>query len=374
MIRDEVIFWGAAILLVFFAFVLMPAHELFKDAQGREVDVDPNAPPKPEWLNPINERTGKREGFWGFFAPSREKMTNSTLTMDDVNKAELAFLHKLALNETDPTLKTYLGSFVDGGGPIDNTPVNNIVFFSSYKLYTSSYTSLQEIAAAAHTNKPTTDPSHIMSFLTNAAITIFGNTSQAPPLSGITAQQSGTPPQYNTDSTLGSTTGTTGMEPTLTQGDLQEARVRFVQTLIGNEPDQATKLSLMSGLASLQQVLKGAPSSVTNVPLGSAEITAYNSLTNIPSTYKYSQFVFAYEIAGGMNPSPENIVNMLKSIPSRFNASVAPRPTMSNTSQMSIMSVPIPPDLYGPGPNVLRSALQSCSCASSKSSSCPIHA
>jgi hypothetical protein len=271
MIRDEVIFWGAAILLVFFAFVLMPAHERFKDAQGRDVDVDPNAPPKPEWLKSTNPRTGKIEGFWEFFSPSREKMTDA-------------------------------------------------------------------------------------------------------PLSGVTAQQSSTPPQFTTDSTLGSTTGTTGMEPTLTQGDLQEARVRFVQTLISNEPDQATKLSLMSGLASLQQLLKGAPSSVTNVPLGSGEITTYNNLTNIPSTYKYLQFAFAYEIAGGTTPSPENIVKMLNSIPSRFRAVVAPRPTRSNTSQMSTMSVPIPPDLYGPGPNVLRSALKSCSCASSMSSGCPIHA
>ena len=63
MFRDDVILWGTVILIIFFAFVLMPAHEYFKDAQGREVDVDPNAPPMPEALKPINERTGKREGF-----------------------------------------------------------------------------------------------------------------------------------------------------------------------------------------------------------------------------------------------------------------------------------------------------------------------
>ena len=376
MIRDEVIFWGAAILLVFFAFVLMPAHERFKDAQGRETDVSPDAPPKPEGLKPINERTGQREGFWSsitsFFSPSREKMTNSTLTMDDVNKAKLAFLHKLALNETDPTLKTYLGSFVDGGGPIDNTPVNNIVFFSSYKLYTSSYTSLQEIAAAAHTNKPT-DPSHVMSFLTNAGLTIFGNTSQAPPLSGVTAQQSGTPPQFNTDSTLGATTGTTGMEKTLTQGDLQEAQVRFIQTLIGNEPDQATKQGLANGAAVLQQLARSAPTSVTNIPIGSFERAVYNSLTGAPSSYTYKQFAMAYQSAGGVNASSQNIVQMVQSIPDGINMTAPPPQVVTNVSQMSEMSALTPPDLYGPGPNVLRSALKSCSCAS-QTSGCPIHA
>ena len=376
MIRDEVIFWGAAILLVFFAFVLMPAHERFKDAQGREVDVSPDAPPKPEWLKPINERTGKREGFWSsitsFFSPSREKMTNSTLTMDDVNKAKLAFLHKLALNETDPTLKTYLGSFVDGGGPIDNTPVNNIVFFSSYKLYTSSYTSLQEIAAAAHTNKPTTDPSHVMSFLTNAGLTIFGNTSQAPPLSGVTAQQSSTPPQFNTDSTLGSTTGTTGMERTLTKGDLQEAQIRFIQTLLGNEPDQATKLALAEGIETLQDLARSTSTSANNIPLGSADKQVYNSLIGVPSSYTYKQFEYAYRIAGGVSASPRNIVKMLQSIPSNFNPVISPRPAVSNVLQISQMDALAPPDLYGPGPNVLLSALKSCSCAS-QTSGCPKH-
>jgi hypothetical protein len=271
MIRDEVIFWGAAILLVVFAFVLMPSHERFKDAQGREVDVDPNAPPKPEWLKSTNPRTGKIEGFWEFFSPSREKMIDA-------------------------------------------------------------------------------------------------------PLSGITAQQSSTPPQFTTDSTLGSTTGTTGMEYTMTTGDLQEAQVRFIQTMISNEPDQATKLSLGNGLANLQAVVKGAPPSVTNIPLGSMEMAVYNALTNVPGTYTYSQFVLAYRKAGGVSSSPENIVFMVQNIPTRFKAVVAARPAVSNVSQvMSDMSAPIPPDLYGPGPNVLRSALKSCSCASSKSSGCPIH-
>lgn len=271
MIRDEVIFWGAAILLVFFAFILMPAHERFKDAQGREVDVDPNAPPKPEALKPINERTGKREGFWDFFMPTREKLDNP------------------------------------------------------------------------------------------------------PPLSGVTAQQSSTPPQFNTDSTLGATTGTTGMEKTLTQGDLQDAQVRFIQTLIGNEPDQATKRGLANGVAVLQQLAKSAPTSVTNVPIGSFERAVYNSLTTAPSSYTYKQFAMAYQSAGGVNASFQNIVQMVQSIPSGINMTAPPPQIVSNVSQMSDMGALTPPGLYGPGPNVLRSALKSCSCGS-QTSGCPIHA
>lgn len=269
MIRDEVLFWGAAVLLVFFAFVMMPAHERFKDAQGREVDVDPNAPPKPEWLKPINERTGKKEGFWGLFGWGREGLAN-------------------------------------------------------------------------------------------------------PPLSGITAEQSSTPPQFNTDSTLGSTTGTTGMEKTLTQGDLQEAQIRFIQTLMGNEPDQATKLGLGKGLAALQELARSTSTSTNNVPLGSADKRVYDSLIGVPSSYTYKQFEYAFRSAGGTNASSENIVKMLQSIPSNFNPAATPRRTVSPVSQMSQMEALVPPDLYGPGPNVLRSALQSCSCAS-QTSGCPKH-
>ena len=271
MIRDEVIVWATALLIIIFAFVLMPAHERFKDAQGREVDVDPNAPPKPEWLKPINERTGKKEGFWGLlgWGQRHEGFTN-------------------------------------------------------------------------------------------------------PPLSGVTAQQSSTPPQFRTDSTLGSTTGTTGMEKTLTQGDLQEAQVRFIQTLIGNEPDQATKRGLANGVAILQQLMKSAPSSVTNVPIGSSDKAVYNSLISAPSSYTYKQFAMAYQSAGGVNASSQNIVHMVQSIPDGINISAPAPQTVANVSQMSDMGALTSPDLYGPGPNVMRSALQTCSCAS-QTSGCPIH-
>jgi hypothetical protein len=56
MIRSNVILWISAILLVLFAFCVMPAHEYFKDAQGRETDVSPNAPPTPDWLKPVETR------------------------------------------------------------------------------------------------------------------------------------------------------------------------------------------------------------------------------------------------------------------------------------------------------------------------------
>jgi hypothetical protein len=301
MIRDEVIFWGAAILLLLFAFVLMPAHERFKDAQGRETDVSPDAPPKPEALKPINERTGKREGFWGsitsFFTPSREKMTRSKEAAQDFQN----YLNTTASNET---------------------PQNT--------------------------------------------------SNMQPPLSGVTALQSDTPPQFNTDSTLGATTGTTGMEKTLTQGDLQEAQVRFIQMLIGNEPDQATKRGLANGVAVLQQLARSAPTSVTNVPIGSFERAVYNNLTTAPSSYTYKQFAMAYQSAGGVNASSQNIVQMVQSIPVGINLTMPPPQVVANVSQMSAMGPLTPPDLYGPGPNVLRSALKSCSCAS-QTSGCQIH-
>jgi len=303
MIRDEVLFWGAAVLILFFAFVLMPAHERFKDAGGRETDVSPDAPPKPEGLKAINARTGQREGFWGsitsFFTPSREKMRSKEAAQDFQN-----YLNKIASEET-----------------------------------------------AQNTSN---------------------GTAAMPPLSGVTAQQSPTPPQFNTESTLGSTTGTTGMEPTLTQGDLQESQIRFIQTLIGNEGDQATKLALAEGLATLQALDRSKSTSANNIPLGSADKRVYESLIGVPSSYTYKQFEYAYRIAGGVSASPTNIVKMLQSIPSNFNPTATPRRTVSNVLQMSQMDALAPPDLYGPGPNVLRSALQSCTCAS-QTSGCQKH-
>lgn len=52
MIRDSVLAWGAVLLIIVLAFILMPTYERFKDASGKEVDVSPDAPPMPEWLKP----------------------------------------------------------------------------------------------------------------------------------------------------------------------------------------------------------------------------------------------------------------------------------------------------------------------------------
>ena len=50
MIRSEVMGWAAIFLIVIFAFVLIPTHERFTDAQGRYTDVSPNAPARPSWM------------------------------------------------------------------------------------------------------------------------------------------------------------------------------------------------------------------------------------------------------------------------------------------------------------------------------------
>jgi hypothetical protein len=162
------------------------------------------------------------------------------------------------------------------------------------------------------------------------------------------------------------------MEKVLTQGDLQEAQVRFIQMLIGNEPDQATKRGLANGVAVLQQLARSAPTSVTNVPIGSFEKAVYNSLTGAPSSYTYKQFAMAYQLAGGVNASSQNIVQMVQAIPVGINMTMPAPQVVTNVSQMSDMGPLTPPDLYGPGPNVLRSALKSCSCAS-QTSGCQIH-
>ena len=51
MIRSEVMAWAAILLVIVFAFVLMPIHEQFVDARGRYTDVSPNAPARPSWMS-----------------------------------------------------------------------------------------------------------------------------------------------------------------------------------------------------------------------------------------------------------------------------------------------------------------------------------
>jgi hypothetical protein len=58
MIRDNVLLYSSVGLVVALAFILLPTYERFKDAEGRDTDVDPNAPAVPAGLIPIDERTG----------------------------------------------------------------------------------------------------------------------------------------------------------------------------------------------------------------------------------------------------------------------------------------------------------------------------
>jgi hypothetical protein len=58
MIRDNVLLYSTVGLVVILAFILLPTFERFKDAEGRDTDVSIDAPPLPEELIPIDERTG----------------------------------------------------------------------------------------------------------------------------------------------------------------------------------------------------------------------------------------------------------------------------------------------------------------------------
>lgn len=108
MIRTDVILWVSVLLVILFAFVLLPIHERFTDAKGRQTDVSPDAPAKPEWLKPISESGGKKEGFWNFPTWKRESMTNGTPTRADVENLTESFLSTLIANETDPMIKANL--------------------------------------------------------------------------------------------------------------------------------------------------------------------------------------------------------------------------------------------------------------------------
>jgi len=215
MIRTEVIVWVSVALLLLFAFVLMPTHERFIDKSGREVDVDPNAPPKPEWLKPIDERTGKREDFWGsFFSPTREKLTTSS---------------------PQTPAPTY--------SPQPPPPLSGV-----------------QLAPRPSTAQPT----------------ISSTLGSAPPsMSGLTtdpnAPHSANMPWINANISLPPAPGTSPLSQVLSQG------LSFLQTVAKNETDPATK-NLLTNVSTAVQNATAPPSSSSTTVSTLAPVNAPSTL------------------------------------------------------------------------------------------------
>lgn len=95
MIRDSVLLWGTLTLLVVLAFLIIPGYERFKDASGKEVDVSPDAPAMPEWLKPIDERTGKKATYKNIFGQPEPTASKDPLPSPGwLNPAGLDFFYR----------------------------------------------------------------------------------------------------------------------------------------------------------------------------------------------------------------------------------------------------------------------------------------
>jgi hypothetical protein len=181
--------WAAILLVIVFAFVLMPVHEQFVDAQGRYTDVSPNAPARPSWMSapttgslvsasgvsPVDTSTAYSRTappITRMGAPA-SNMPASTTTYQEFMDAKKKFFNTLALNEGDYQLKFY---FMDEKFEFPPSMASNPISasqVSEYKLYTSSYKSVQDIAAAINQPKPAGGIGSVDVFLRSAAGTLF---------------------------------------------------------------------------------------------------------------------------------------------------------------------------------------------------------
>lgn len=181
--------WATIFLVILFAFVLLPVHERFVDAQGRYTDVSRNAPARPSGMSgpttdslvsassirPVDTSTA-----YSRTAPPvtrmgspASNMPTSTTTYQQFMDAKKKFYNTLALNETDYQLEFFFRDETFEFPPsMASNPISGPKV-SEYKLYTSSYKSVQDIATAVNQPKPTSGRGGVDVFLQSAAGKLF---------------------------------------------------------------------------------------------------------------------------------------------------------------------------------------------------------
>jgi hypothetical protein len=458
MIRSEVMAWAAILLVIVFAFVLIPVHERFVDAQGRYTDVSPNAPPRPSWMSgpttgslvsasdvrPVDSSTAYSRTappIRPLGAPT-SNMSTSTTTYQQFMDAKKKFYNTLALNETDYQLKFFFGEETFEFPPSMASNPISASQVSEYKLYTSSYTSVQAIASAVNQPKPTSGRGGVDVFLRSAAGILFpatgsgvlgaptSNMASAPVGVGVGTVATTSACWELADTTAGKfidwrvyldfmTTINPKLEactrgspppptgPTAAQKacfanagmyfSLEEAQTACAsdsacKAVVGGAPGPVTNYTKFNGDAKIVTLdltpgavppgLIGTKAYVKKPCGGSTNLSLLPSPT-APAPRISSTLGVGDPSLSGMNASYTSGIRPpsgspweglqglteMASVPTDpfFNAQTRPTPPLGNLR-------PTEPDmgLFGPGPNVLRKNLMSCTCAS-QAAGCSVH-
>jgi len=342
MIRSEVMAWTAILLIILFAFVLIPVHERFTDSQGRYTDVSPNAPARPSWMSgpttdsivgasdvrPVDSSTAYSRTappITPLGAPTSNMASapvgvgvgsvdaSSTCWADPVDGDSEKFVsmdsYGKYMGKTLPAVMAcYGGSFPPPG--TQPTPAQ----IECIKKATGSYTSLDEAKAGC---------------ASDASCKAILSQSQG---GGPTAYS-----KYNEDTTLVPSGG----------------QFRGMKIYVKKPCDDAS-----SNLSLLPSPTAAAPRISSTLGVGDPSLSGMNA---------------AYT-SGIMPPSGspwEGLQGLteMASVPTDpfFNAQTRPTPPLGTLN-------PVTPDtgLFGPGPAILRKNLVGCTCAS-QAAGCPAH-
>jgi len=341
MIRSEVMAWAAILLVIVFAFVLMPVHEQFVDAQGRYTDVSPNAPARPSWMS----------------APT----TGSLVSASGVRPVDTS----TAYSRTAPQVTrlgaptSNIGSAPVGGGglssstcwgdPVDGDSGN----FVSGEAY-GNYTSKTMAAAMAcyggsfppQGTQPTsaqmeciTKSSGSYSTLDQAKTACSADASCKAVLSQLRGPGGTVYSKFNEDATIG---------PTAMRNPGMKIYVK--KPCAGSPP--------ASNLTLLQSPTASAPRITSTLGVGDPSLSGMNAAYTsgiIPPSGS------PWEGLRGLTQMASEVTDPA------FQAQTRPNPPLGTLR-------PVEPDmgLFGPGPNVLRKNLVSCTCAS-QAAGCSVH-
>lgn len=339
MIRSEVMGWATIFLVIIFAFVLLPTHERFVDAQGRYTDVSPNAPARPSWMSapttgslvsagsvrPVDTSTAysrtappvTRLGAPTSNMPSAP-VTGvgvgsggpSTCWADPVDGDSGKFISRESYGQYMSKIMPAVTACYGGSFPAVPTPAQ----LECVKKATSTYTSLEEAKSACSDDA------------TCKAV--------------LSQPQGGAPPVYS-------------------------KYTEDVTIVPGGGPNPGMKIYVKKPCAGSSNLVI-LPSPVSAAPRVTSTLgTTDPSISGMDGTYNSG----IIPPSGSPWEGLQGLFTEMASVPTNpaFEAQTRPNPPLGNLR-------PIEPEmgLFGPGPYVLRKDLVRCTCAS-QAAGCSVH-
>ena len=338
MIRSEVMAWIAILLIIVFAFVLIPVHERFVDAQGRYTDVSPNAPPRPSWMS----------------GPT----TNSIVSASGVRPVDTS----TAYSRTAPPIRPL-------GAPTSNMP-SAPVGVGVGTVAASSTCWADPVDADSGKFISFESYGKYMSKMMPAIMACYGGSFPAVPTPAqLECVKKAAPSYTSLDEAKAACSADATCKAVLSQpqgggSPVYSKYAEDVTIVPGGGPNPGMKIYVKKPCAGSSN-LSVLPSPTASVPRISSTLGVGDpSLSGMNARYTSGIIPPSGSPWEGLKGLTE-----MASVPTDpfFNAQTRPTPPLGNLR-------PTEPDmgLFGPGPTVLRKNLMSCTCAS-QSAGCSVH-